>query len=144
MKVKWGTRKLFIVQNAMGYKNDCLGRFDNDMNYPYTLFMALMDRLKETATASSGFWHNRSIILRMAHCLSIVLDDDSGTIVAFYIIKEETGEIVFFQVFEEGKGLGKFLVEREKMLHLDTPLFVTNVVKENMLFWQRVGIPLKK
>jgi GNAT superfamily N-acetyltransferase len=111
--------------------------FGHNAHYQYELFMQLMDMLKATAPARS-FWHNRSILLRFAQNMSILITPDTKEIVAFCVVTLE-GVIDFFQVFVEGKGIGRALVEHLKTVYHDA-LCVTDTLPESVLFWQRVGV----
>jgi len=111
--------------------------FGHNAHYQYMLFTQLMDMLKATRAIGS-FWHNRSILLRSAQHMSILITQDTKDIVAFCVVTPE-GDIDFFQVFEEGKGLGRAFVEHLKSVHHDA-LCVTDTLTESVLFWQRVGV----
>jgi hypothetical protein len=113
--------------------------------YPYTLFEMLMKKLRDTATENRGFWFNRHIILREARDLTIVVND-KNELVAFYIFKDNESdnetEICFFQVFIEGKGIGRRIIERESLLR-GGRLCVLDAVQETRGFWKKMGIKIK-
>jgi len=112
--------------------------------FAYTLFETLMKKLQVTATENRGFWFNRHVILREARNLTIVVNN-KNELVAFYILKDDDDnnktEIRFFQVFIEGKGIGRRIIERETFEH-GKQLYVSEAVEETRGFWQKMGIKI--
>lgn len=108
--------------------------------YPYTLFEMLMKKLQVTATENRGFWFNRHVILREARNLTIVVNN-KNELVAFYVIVEDQ-DIRFFQVFDEGKGIGRQIIERETSKNNGKQLYVSDAVEETRGFWEKMGIKI--
>lgn len=114
-------------------------RINQNANYQYDLFQRLMLMLKEEYEKTKiGFWCNRHLLLKQVSDMSILLTEDRTNIVAFQILNSD-GTIDFFQVFDQGKGIGRMLIEHDKMYH-DDELVVYDALPESVLFWQRVGI----
>lgn len=124
----------------IGKKRDDDDLYQKDHFYPYTLFIQLMKKLEaESMEKKMTFWFNRQAILRHAKDLVIVVDYPTQDIVAFHVISPRTGEIKFFQVFQEGKGIGRMLIERALATH-GTLLHVVESLPEAVGFWERMGI----
>lgn len=107
----------------------------DDNHYQYTLFIRLMNIL---AVERTGFWMNRRNLLHEASNTSVLLSPDKRDILAFHVISPD-GEIKFFQVFDQRKGIGRMLVERARLAHREE-LVVRDVMPDAILFWQRVGV----
>lgn len=142
MKVKRGSRTYYLIQNTKTRDVECIERFGS-VCYAYDFFEKLIAKLKQVASGHGvGFWYNRNIILRLADKLVILVEDNEAEdIVAFYVL-QNNGEIVFFQVFDEGKGIGRWLIERERD-NSTVELFVRDITPGSILFWQRMGVPIR-
>lgn len=135
MKVARGAKYYWFIRNDRPWQTDGACQRFEDMHVAYTFFMRLMNKLE---AQGDGFWYNRAVILRLAQHTVIVVDDQTEEIVAFYTLLP-THEIVFFQVFEERRGLGRWIIDQERH---KGPLFVVDTVPDAILFWQKVGIPI--
>ena len=112
----------------------------NQTKHQYEYFVKLIDLLKTKLDQDFGFWYNRNMILRLVKFLSIYLDKITSEIVAFSVI-DEIGDIVFFQVFKPGQGIGTRIMEYELQNHPN--LHVSYSLKEAAEFWEKMGIPYK-
>jgi hypothetical protein len=137
MKVARGSKYYWFIRNDKPWYDDGINKRFQDTHITYNAFQKLMHKLQQSG---DGFWHNRDVILRLAQYLVIVVDDETENIVAFYTLLP-SHEIVFFQVFEERKGLGRWIIDQER--HAGE-LFVQDIVPESVLFWQKVGVPVRK
>lgn len=118
--------------------------FANDPCFEYTYFIKLMDKLKETQEGNIGFWGNRNLIIRQMQNLTIVADQTTKEIVAFYVIrrrkKDDKDVIDFMEVFTPGKGIGKEIIQWECYRNL----CVEESLQSSVGFWKKMGIPCEK
>jgi hypothetical protein len=135
MRVARGSNYYWFIRNDKPWQADGVNERFEDTHICYNMFQRLMNKIK-----GDGFWHNRDVILRLAQHLVIVVDDATEDIVAFYTLLP-THEIVFFQVFEQHAGLGRWIIEQERK---SGELHVKDIVPESVLFWQKVGVPVRK
>lgn len=118
--------------------------FANDPYYEYTYFIKLMEKLKDTQKGSVGFWGNRNLIITQMQNLTIVVDQTTKEIVAFYVIrrrKRDNKDVIdFMEVFTPGKGIGREIMQWECYRHL----CVEESVQDAVGFWKKMGIPCEK
>lgn len=111
-----------------------------NLHAQYDYFMKLMDKLKASIKDDMGFWYNRDLILRNVANLTIVVDKKTEEIVAFYVIADPDPiglrDIVIFQVFDEGKGIGRYLVS--KLNYDNDDLVVKHMLPDTEGFWAKV------
>lgn len=120
--------------------------YGTDPCFEYTYFMKLMKKLEELYVQTGcGFWCNRHLILRQIQNLTIVVDQKTKEIVAFYVIrrrkKDDNYVIDFIQVFTPGQGLGKILIQCE---FFRPGLCVEEALRDSVGFWEKMGIPCEK
>jgi hypothetical protein len=104
-----------------------------------------MNKLEDVQCGNFGFWGNRHLIIRLIRHLTIVVDQKTKEVVAFYIIRQRKSDnknvIDFMQVFDTNKGLGTKLVQRESYRY---GLCVEEAIPESVEFWRKMGIPYEK
>jgi len=140
MSVERDGKKYFLVNLGNRFDYDCVDAFEIGTNYPYLIFQKLMTRLETEKEKKISFWHNRVHLLGLVSDTTVLVEDnDEKTIVAFHVIKEG-GEISFFQVFDEGKGIGRWLIE--KCPYEIEDLHVDEALRETAGFWKHLGIKI--
>lgn len=99
------------------------------------LFIALLAKMK----ISQNFYYKREFLSNHRDNLIYVLDFKSKEIIGFMWVTEK-GEIAFFEVFEERRGLGTLMVKWLKIFFLPNAIYAMYPEESSIPFWKKVRV----
>lgn len=140
--MKSGWNQYVFVRNLpdLGTVEPEIARLFGNDQPAFMLFELLMDKLRAIATDRNSFWHRRDAILHHARNLTVVVDKYND-LVAFYVLvpnaRRKASDIAFFQVFDEGKGIARLILQKELA---ETNLYVSRPLPSSRGFWKKMGI----